>query len=90
MGLLSFIKDAGEKLFGGSSAHAATPGTADAPDANAAAAAAIKTYIDTQNLGLTGLVVTYAAAAAWSPSRATRPRRRPAKRQRWRRATWPT
>jgi hypothetical protein len=29
MGLLSFIKEAGEKLFGGSSAHAATP----APDA---------------------------------------------------------
>ena len=26
MGLLSFIKEAGEKLFGGSSAHAAEPG----------------------------------------------------------------
>ncbi|MEZ2294138.1 peptidoglycan-binding protein LysM [Variovorax sp. RCC_210] len=60
MGLLSFIKEAGEKLFGGSSAHAAA---ADAPDANAAAAAAIKTYIETQNLGLTGLVVTYAASS---------------------------
>jgi nucleoid-associated protein YgaU len=63
MGLLSFIKEAGEKLFGGSSAHAATPGAADAPDANAAAAAAIKTYIETQNLGLSGLVVTYAASS---------------------------
>ncbi|MDR6535914.1 peptidoglycan-binding protein LysM [Variovorax soli] len=56
MGLLSFIKEAGEKLFGGSSAHAAEP------DANKAAAAAIKTYIETQNLGLTGLEVSYVAA----------------------------
>ena len=59
MGLLSFIKEAGEKLFGGSSAHAAeTPGAS--PDA--AAAAAIKTYIETQNLGLTELAVGYVAS----------------------------
>ncbi len=58
MGLLSFIKEAGEKLFGGSSAQAATP----APDADKAAAAAIKTYIETQNLGLTDLEVSYTAA----------------------------
>ncbi len=56
MGLLSFIKEAGEKLFGGSSAQAAEP------DANDKAAAAIKTYIETQNLGLTNLVVTYVAS----------------------------
>ena len=56
MGLLSFIKEAGEKLFGGSSAQAAEP------DANKAAGAAIKTYIETQNLGLTGLEVSYVAA----------------------------
>lgn len=56
MGLLSFIKEAGEKLFGGSSAQAAEP------DANKVAAAAIKTYIETQNLGLTGLEVTYVAS----------------------------
>lgn len=61
MGLLSFIKEAGEKLFGGSIAHAAeTPGTS--PDA--AAAAAIKTYIETQNLGLTDLAVVYVASTA--------------------------
>lgn len=53
MGLLSFIKEAGEKLFGGSSAQAAEP------DVNLKAAAAIKTYIETQNLGLTGLEVSY-------------------------------
>lgn len=59
MGLLSFIKEAGEKLFGGASAHAGT-----APnDANAAAAAAIKTYIETQNLGLSNLAVSYDAAS---------------------------
>jgi nucleoid-associated protein YgaU len=57
MGLLSFIKEAGEKLFGGSSAQAAEP------DANQKASAAIKTYIETQNLGLTGLEVTYVAAS---------------------------
>ncbi|MEO8137791.1 MAG: peptidoglycan-binding protein LysM [Betaproteobacteria bacterium] len=56
MGLLSFIKEAGEKLFGGSSAHAAE---AAAPDVNLKAGAAIKTYIETQNLGLTGLEVSY-------------------------------
>lgn len=58
MGLLSFIKEAGEKLFGGSSAHAAEPGA----NPDAAASAAIKTYIETQNLGLTELSVAYAGA----------------------------
>jgi nucleoid-associated protein YgaU len=57
MGLLSFIKEAGEKLFGGSTAHAAEP------DANKVAADAIKTYIETQNLGLTSLEVTYVASS---------------------------
>ena len=62
MGLLSFIKEAGEKLFGGSSAHAAEAPAAGGTDVNAAAAAAIQTYIETQNLGLTNLQVTYVAA----------------------------
>jgi nucleoid-associated protein YgaU len=60
MGLLSFIKEAGEKLFGGSTAHAAE---AAGPDPDVAAAAAIKTYIETQNLGLTDLAVTYESKA---------------------------
>lgn len=59
MGLLSFIKEAGEKLFGGSSAHAAEPGAN--PDATASAA--IKTYIETQNLGLTELAVDYVGSS---------------------------
>jgi nucleoid-associated protein YgaU len=56
MGLLSFIKEAGEKLFGGSTAQAATP------DADKAAAVAIKYYIETLKLGLTNLEVSYAEA----------------------------
>ncbi len=65
MGLLSFIKDAGEKLF--SSAHAAAPATA-APgasdaDLNAKAGAAIKTYIEAQKLGLTDLKVAFDGSA---------------------------
>jgi len=61
MGLFSFIKEAGEKLFGGKEAQAATPGAA-AEDLNAKAAQAIATYINTQNLGVTDLKVSYDAA----------------------------
>lgn len=60
MGLLSFIKEAGEKLFGGGTAHAAQPAGADP---NEAAASAIKTYIETQKLGLTDLKVSYVASS---------------------------
>lgn len=68
MGLLSFIKDAGEKLF--SSAHAAAPAAAPAAaggpgatDLNAKAGEAIKTYIEAQKLGLTDLKVTFDGSA---------------------------
>ncbi len=84
MGLLSFIKEAGEKLFGGSSAQAATP------DANAAAAAAIKTYIETQNLGLTGLEVTYTASSGVVTLAGQAPSQEASRKPRWPRATWPT
>ena len=46
MGLFSFIKEAGEKLFGGGDAHAAAP----SEDLNVKAAQAIANYISTQNL----------------------------------------
>ena len=47
MGLFSFIKDAGEKLFGGKQVQEAKAGNAQAQeDLNAVAAAAIKTYIE--------------------------------------------
>ena len=55
MGLFSFIKEAGEKLFGGSDAHAAAP----AEDLNAKAAQAIANYINTQNLGVSDLQVQF-------------------------------
>ena len=61
MGLFSFIKGAGEKLFGGKAAKAAEEATATTyPDPNAQAAAAIRGYINQQNLGLENLGVTFA------------------------------
>ncbi|ANY61492.1 peptidoglycan-binding protein LysM [Comamonas aquatica] len=58
MGLFSFIKEAGEKLFGGKDAHAAAPGTSQEA-LNAKAAAAIETYIGVQKLGVSQLKVHY-------------------------------
>jgi nucleoid-associated protein YgaU len=69
MGLLSFIKDAGEKLFGKGQAQTAItaaqgdPTSADkAKAANDAAADAILAYIEAQNLKATGLTVTFDSA----------------------------
>ena len=56
MGLFSFIKDAGEKLFGIKVAAAAQA----AEDAGAQAAQAITEYIAQQNLGLSNLGVVFA------------------------------
>lgn len=56
MGLFSFIKDAGEKLFGIKTAAAAQA----AEDAGAQAAQAITEYIAQQNLGLSNLGVVFA------------------------------
>ena len=56
MGLFSFIKDAGEKLFGIKAAAAAQA----AEDAGAQAARAITEYIAQQNLGLSNLGVVFA------------------------------
>ena len=64
MGLLTFIKEAGEKLFGKREAQAA-PAAAAAPDAaaaNRAAADAILAYIKTQNLPTSGITVTFDGA----------------------------
>ena len=69
MGLLTFIKEAGEKLFGKGEAKAAqetakqdpTPVNVDA--ANNAAGDAIKAYIETQNLSADGLRVTFDGAS---------------------------
>lgn len=63
MGLFSFIKNAGEKLFGKDEAEVAAQAAANADDLNAKAAAAIQTYVEKQNLGLTGLSVAFDATS---------------------------
>lgn len=60
MGLFSFIKEAGEKLFGRGTAQAATP---DPAAANAAAAKAIQDYIAAMNLSAQGLAVAFDGAS---------------------------
>jgi nucleoid-associated protein YgaU len=71
MGLLDFVKDAGEKLLGIGKAKAAMQEVAAAPAdeakikaANDAAADAIMDYIHAQNLDATGLTVTFDGAAS--------------------------
>ena len=71
MGLLDFVKEAGEKLFGSGKAKAAQQEAAAAPAdeakikaANDAAADAIVAYIGSQNLSATGMVVSFDGASA--------------------------
>ena len=67
MGMFSFIKEAGEKLFGGGEAKAAQAAVQAAPTPenvaamSAAAGAAIAKYIETQDLGVSGLNVAFDA-----------------------------
>ena len=69
MGLIDFVKDAGEKLFGRGQAQAAMAevksdpaNEAKAKAANDAAGDAILAYIKSQNLDATGLTVTFDGA----------------------------
>jgi nucleoid-associated protein YgaU len=71
MGLIDFVKDAGEKLFGAGKAKVAMQEVAAAPAdtakiaaANSAAGDAILDYIKAQNLSATGLTVTFDGATA--------------------------
>src|ERR1044072_1716549 len=71
MGMLDFVKDAGEKLFGIGKAKAAMQDQPAAPAdeakikaANDAAADAIMGYIDSQGLKATGLTVTFDGASS--------------------------
>jgi nucleoid-associated protein YgaU len=70
MGLLSFIKEAGEKLFGGGEAKAAEAAVKSAPTPenvaalSAAAGKAIANYIGTQGLAVDGLDVGFDAPSA--------------------------
>ena len=69
MGLLSFIKDAGEKLFGKGEAKAAQEAVQQAPSPeniaklNAAAGDAIEAYVESQGLKVAGLDVQYDGAS---------------------------
>ncbi|MEO6564427.1 MAG: peptidoglycan-binding protein LysM [Casimicrobiaceae bacterium] len=71
MGLLDFVKEAGEKLFGRGKAQAAMAEMKSAPQdaakiasANAAAGDAILDYVKTQNLSATALTVTFDGASS--------------------------
>ena len=71
MGIIDFVRDAGEKLFGRGRAEAAMkeskadPGNdAKLKTANATAGEAIHDYIKSQNLSATGLTVTFDGATA--------------------------
>ncbi len=70
MGLLSFIKDAGEKLFGKGEAKAASDAAAASPTpeniaaSNNAAGQAIADYVRAMNLEVSGLDVQFDGATA--------------------------
>ena len=70
MGLLSFIKDAGEKLFGGAEAKAAEQAVKKAPSPenvaamSAAAAKAIADYIKSNGIDTAGLNIGFDAPSA--------------------------
>ncbi|GAA3996195.1 peptidoglycan-binding protein LysM [Comamonas faecalis] len=59
MGLFSFIKEAGEKLFGGAPAQAAEAAAPSQADLNAKAGSAIANYINAQNLGVSEVNVAF-------------------------------
>ena len=74
MGIVSFFKEAGEKLFGSKDAEAAAAAAAQAPSqaelqqraaqANDAAARAIEKYIATQSLSADGLRIEFDGASS--------------------------
>jgi nucleoid-associated protein YgaU len=78
MGMFSFIKEAGEKLFGIGKAEAATPAAPSAEQLNQAAAQAIATYIQSMKLNVEGLTVGFDGATetvtvtGMAPDQATR------------------
>jgi nucleoid-associated protein YgaU len=63
MGILSFIKEAGEKLFGAGSSTAQAAPAPDAATADKAAADAIVSYIGKQGLSADNLQVTFDSAS---------------------------
>lgn len=85
MGLIDFVKEAGEKLFGRGEAQAKMAEVKSDPDnaakiaaANGAAGDAIVDYVKSQNLSATGLTITFDGATSTvtvygvAPDQATR------------------
>jgi nucleoid-associated protein YgaU len=76
MGLLSFFKDAGEKLLGHKPAEVAAAPNAE--ELQTQAADAIKTYVGTQGIDTSGLTIAFDAASSTvtasgeAPDQATR------------------
>jgi nucleoid-associated protein YgaU len=66
MSLVSFLKEAGEKLFGGKEAQAApaAPTAADVAALNTKAGQAIQKYVADQGLTATNLEITYDGATS--------------------------
>lgn len=62
MGMLDFIKSAGEKLFKSDDGAQAAAAPANVDELNRQAGDAIEAYIHAQNLDATGLTVTYDGA----------------------------
>ena len=90
MGLFSFIKEAGEKLFGGKeTADAAASNAPNVAELNQKAGDAIKTYIEKQNLGLSGLTVTFDGASGKVTLGGSAPAKKPPRRLPCPPATWP-
>ena len=77
MSIVSFLKEAGEKLFGGASAHAETasgPTVAEnVANLNKQAADAMKAYIAKQGLSANGLEVEFDGASATATVRGEAP-----------------
>ena len=90
MGLFSFIKEAGEKLFGHKEVEqAVATGAPNLAELNQKAADAIKTYVETQNLGLSGLTVGFDGASGKVTLGGNAPSQEAAERPAWPLATWP-
>jgi nucleoid-associated protein YgaU len=76
MGLMSFIKEAGEKLFGGreaKAAEAAAPSADTVAALNKTAGEAIENYIKTQGLKVDGLKVIFDGASSTATVEGTVP-----------------
>lgn len=80
MGMFSFIKEAGEKLFGSKEVEDAAAKAANdevartrSDELNKAAANSIAKYIEAQNLGIEGLYVTFDGATSTAGLQGTAP-----------------